>query len=70
MIDQLSLPSLLAILTAICALFVITGGWLYLLVTRSHSAQVTVSGFGISVTIDTRLNDRRRTDVPSTDASK
>lgn len=63
MIDHLSLPSLLAILTAICALFVITGGWMYLLVTRSGTKQVTISGFGVSVTVDTRLTGRRRTDV-------
>lgn len=65
MLDQLPLPSLLAILTAVCALFVITGGWLYLLVTRSQTKQIVVTGFGISVTVDTRLAGRRRTDVPA-----
>lgn len=62
MIDQLPFPSLLAVLTTLCALFVITGAWLYLLVTRSYTKQVSVSGFGISVTIDTRTIGRRASD--------
>lgn len=64
MIDQLPFPSLLAILVTICALFVITGGWLYLLITRSAANQVTVSGFGISVTMNTRFTGRRTDSIP------
>lgn len=63
MIENLTFPSLLAVLTTICALFVITGGWLFLLVSRSQIRQVSVSGFGISVTVDTRQSGRRSTDT-------
>lgn len=63
MIEHLSLPSLLAILVTVCSLFVITGVWLFVLITRSNAAQVTVAGFGVSVSIDTRLSGRRRGDM-------
>lgn len=62
MLSELQFPSLLAVLTAVCALFAITGGWLFLLVSRSRTKQVSIAGFGISITIDTRTVGRRRTD--------
>lgn len=56
---ELSFPSLLAMLTALTGLFVVTAGWLYLVMRRTRAARINLRALGVSVEID--MTRERRT---------
>lgn len=58
---ELSFPSLLAVLTALAGLFVVTASWLYLVMRRTRAAKISLRALGVSVEID-MTKDRRRED--------
>lgn len=64
MIEHLPFNSLLALLTAFCGIFIITGAWLYLLMVHSKAKRINLSGFGVHLTVDTaaytRASDERQ----------
>lgn len=49
---ELSFPSLLAVLTALTGLVVVSAAWLYLVMSRTRAARINLRAFGVSVEID------------------
>lgn len=56
---ELPFPSLLAVLTALTGLLVVTAGWLYLVMRRTRAAKISLRAFGVSVEID-MTKERRK----------
>lgn len=57
MLEHLPFSSLMALLTAVCCLFLITGGWLFLVVTRSSARTVAIQALGVSINIELGTNN-------------
>lgn len=49
---ELQFPSLLAMLTAMSGLFVVSAVWLYLVMRRTRAARINLRALGVSVEID------------------
>lgn len=49
---ELSFPSLLAMLTAVTSLVIVSAVWLYLVMRRTRAARINLRAFGVSVEID------------------
>lgn len=49
---ELSFPSLLAMLTAVASLVIVSAVWLYLVMRRTRAARINLRALGVSVEID------------------
>lgn len=71
MLQSLSPDGLLAMLTAITTLVIISAVWLYLVMRHTRASKINLNALGVSVSIDmTRERREGKSDRSGSDSSK